>query len=49
MLLAMSFSMDIITELLSLVCEIVDLKYVLLNFSFEKLPSPEATVAGIVE
>ena len=35
MVLAMSFSMDIIAKLISLSCQIVDRKYVLIRFCFD--------------
>jgi len=49
MALAISHSIESTDKLLSLSCAIVDLKYVLISFSFEKLLSPDATVIGIVK
>jgi hypothetical protein len=37
-----SFSIDKVAKPLSLSCDIEDLKYVLINFNFEKLLSPDA-------
>ena len=45
----MSLFIDSIAKLLSLSCEIVDHKYVLISFSLEKLFSSDATYTGIAK
>ena len=42
------FSIDDIVNQFNLSCDIVDRRYDLINFNFEKLLSAEATVTGIV-
>ena len=42
------FSIDSIAYPFNLSCDIVDRRYDLINFNFEKLLSAEATVTGIV-
>ena len=42
------FSIDSIANPFNLSCDIVDRRYDLINFNFEKLLSVEATVNGIV-
>lgn len=43
-----SFSIDKVVKPFDLSCDIDDLKYVLINFSFEKLLSADATVTYTV-
>ena len=47
--LTLSLSIDKIAKELSLVCDIVDLKYVFINLSLEKLRSAPAEVIGRVK
>jgi len=48
MFFVISFSIDNIAELINLSCDMVDHKYILVNFNLLKERSPEATVTGMV-
>jgi len=49
MFFVISFSIDNIAVLVSLYCDMVDRKYVLVNLNLLKERSPETTVIGIVK